>query len=67
MKRGDAQDRVKALGGEAAAGVSKKLTYLVVGAEGKAGSKLTKAEKMGVKVLQEDEFIALLEAAEAEA
>ena len=66
MRREDAQDRVIALGGTAASGVSKNLGYLVVGSEGKAGSKLQKAEKAGVPVLSEDAFVELLERAEAE-
>ncbi len=60
MKRAEAQAKVVALGGTKASGVSKSLSYLVVGASGKAGSKLAKAEKAGVTVLSEDEFVALL-------
>ena len=40
-------------------GVSKKLNYLVVGA--KAGNKLAKAEKLGVTILTEEEFLTLIE------
>lgn len=61
MSRGEAQKQVKALGGAAASGVSKSLSYLVVGAEGKAGSKLKKAQDAGVTVLSEAEFIALID------
>ena len=67
MKRADAQARVEALGGANAAGVSKKLTWLVVGSQGRAGSKLAKAEKAGVEVVPEPAFVELLEAAEAQA
>lgn len=60
MKREEAQERVVALGGSAASGVSSKLSYLVVGDDGKAGSKLDKARQAGVTVLTESEFVALL-------
>ncbi len=60
MTRDEAQEKVAALGGKAASGVSKHLSYLVVGDEGKAGSKLQKARDAGVTVLSEAEFLALL-------
>lgn len=66
MSREDAQEKVAALGGRAASGVSKGLDYLVVGNAGKAGSKLGKAEKLGVAVLSEDAFMEMMAAAEAE-
>jgi DNA ligase (NAD+) len=65
MTREAAQARVEALGGKAAGGVSKALSCLVVGSEGKAGSKLQKAQEAGVRVLTEAEFIALLAEHEA--
>ncbi|MGK0362099.1 MAG: DNA ligase (NAD+), partial [Bradymonadia bacterium] len=54
------QAAVVELGGTKASGVSKTLSYLVVGNAGKAGSKLTKAEKAGVPVLSEDDFAKIL-------
>jgi DNA ligase (NAD+) len=60
MSRNEAQGLVKTAGGTAASGVSKNLSYLVVGDAGQAGSKLRKAEAAGVKVLSEAEFMVLV-------
>ena len=58
MTRDEAGDRVKALGGRVSSAVSKKTDYVVVG--DKAGSKLKKAESLGVKILTEEEFLAMM-------
>jgi DNA ligase (NAD+) len=58
MSRDDASDRIVALGGKVSGGVSKKTSYLVVGAE--AGSKLKKAQELGVEILDEAAFLKLL-------
>src|SRR2546425_8802108 len=54
MTREQATDALERLGAKVSGSVSKKTNYLVAGAE--AGSKLEKAQKLGVDVLTEDEF-----------
>lgn len=56
--RKDVEDQIMSLGGRVASGVSKTLDYLIVG--DKPGSKLDKAHKLGVKVISEDGFAALM-------
>lgn len=58
MTRDDAGARLIALGAKVAGSVSAKTACVVAGE--KAGSKLAKAEKLGVKVMNEEEFLALL-------
>jgi DNA ligase (NAD+) len=59
FSRSEAEEAIRAAGGHAASSVSAKTDYLVAG--DKAGSKLAKAEKLGVPVLDEDGFRALLD------
>ena len=63
MTRDAAGDRIKALGGKVSSSISKKTSYLVAGEA--AGSKLTKAEKLGVPVLTETELLKLIEIPDA--
>jgi DNA ligase (NAD+) len=57
FSRDDAARLIEERGGRVSSSVSKKTDYVVAGAD--AGSKLTKAESLGVKVLSEDEFKAM--------
>jgi DNA ligase (NAD+) len=59
MTRDEAKERVEALGARTAAGISKKVTDVVAGAD--AGSKLEKAHKLGLRILDEAAFAALLD------
>ncbi len=59
MSRETAEDRIRELGGKVGGGVTKSTTALVVGAGG--GSKRTKAEKLGVRTIDEDLFLRVLQ------
>ncbi|MBA7691687.1 DNA ligase [subsurface metagenome] len=56
--RQEAEAQVKALGGSIGSSVTRKTTYLVVGAD--PGSKLARAQALGIKQLTEEEFLRLL-------
>lgn len=59
-KRDEIKELITKLGGRPAGSVSKKTDFLVAGE--KAGSKLTKAQELGIQIMTEDEFKALVEA-----
>jgi len=52
--RGEAQEIIESYGGKTSSSVSKKTTYVLAGEE--AGSKLDKANSLGIKVINEEEF-----------
>ncbi|OGD67183.1 hypothetical protein A2442_02205 [Candidatus Campbellbacteria bacterium RIFOXYC2_FULL_35_25] len=59
MTRDEAKDKIRALGGSISGAISKSIDFLVVGDN--PGSKLDKATELGVEVLDEEEFLKLLE------
>ena len=54
LSRHEAEDFIREHGGKAASSVSKKTSYVVVGEN--AGSKLSKAQSLGIPLLTEDEL-----------
>ena len=58
MSRNEAEDRIRELGGKVGSAITKGTDFLVVGAD--AGSKLQKAEKLGTRLLTEEDFTRLL-------
>ncbi|MEW6143167.1 MAG: NAD-dependent DNA ligase LigA [Chloroflexota bacterium] len=59
--RAEAEARIRLMGGKTGSDVTRKTTFLVVGAE--PGSKLAKARSIGIKELSEAEFVKMLEEA----
>jgi len=59
MSRDDAQEQIQARGGKISGSVSKKTDFVIAGAS--AGSKLQKAQSLGVSVLDEDAFLLKLQ------
>ena len=58
LTRDQASEEIRRLGGRMSSSVSKRTSYVVAGEN--AGSKLSKAEKLGVAILREEEFLKLL-------
>lgn len=58
VSRAEAQDQIKERGGKVTSSVTKKTDYLVTGAE--PGSKLDKAQRIGIHIIDEDQFSALI-------
>jgi len=56
--RDEASSIIESFGGKASSSVSKKTSYVLAGE--KAGSKLTKAESLGIKIISEEEFAELI-------
>ena len=57
--RDEASEKIESFGGKAAGSVSKKTTYVVVGEN--AGSKERKARELGIPILSEDDFLAMIQ------
>ena len=60
LAREDAKEKIEAAGGKVSGSVSKKTDYVVAGEE--AGSKLTKAQELGIAVIDEAQLLKLLNA-----
>ena len=59
LSRNEAKEKIEALGGKVSGSVSKKTSYLLAGED--AGSKLKKAQDLGITILDEAEFLKMLE------
>ena len=62
MSRDEASALIKAAGGKVSGSVSARTSYVVAGDA--AGSKLTKAQQLGIKILSEDDLVNMIESGE---
>jgi DNA ligase (NAD+) len=60
LSREEAKEKIEAAGGKVSGSVSKKTNYVVVGEE--AGSKLAKAQELGIEIIDEARLLELLAA-----
>ena len=58
MTRDEASEKIKQMGGKTSSSVSKNTSYVIAGEN--AGSKLDKAEKLGVIILTENDFLSMI-------
>jgi len=58
MTRGEAEDKVRKLGGDASSSVSRETDYVIAGSE--PGSKFDKAQKLGIKIISEQDFLKMI-------
>lgn len=58
LSREEAEELVRELGGDASSAVSKETDFVVAGSE--PGSKYDKAQKLGVKIIDEKEFLKMI-------
>jgi len=59
FERKEIQEKIEQMGGKVSSSVSKKTNYVLAGEQ--AGSKLTKAKELGIRIIEEKEFIEMLE------
>lgn len=59
LSRADASAMIESFGGKCSGSVSKKTSFVLAGEE--AGSKLTKAQSLGIKIIDEEKFLLMIE------